>query len=142
MVVVVVALSATTPSPPTPIDPTISSTTEERSSGNPSTTVQQQQQQDEEEENKMDITSIGSGKAVHTIWADNTPGNFDIFYKRDGVDFDPSTINLSNDVGSSLRPIIAVSGNIVHAVWDDDTNEISFIKKVQMEGLRLVLRLI
>ena len=39
-----------------------------------------------------------------------------------------SPINLSNDIGSSLRPIIAVSGNIVHAVWDDDTNEI-FYKK-------------
>ena len=36
---------------------------------------------------------------VHAIWDDNTSGNFDIFYKRDGADFDPTTINLSNNAG-------------------------------------------
>ena len=106
--------SAITPSSPTPIEPTISSTTEEKSSDSPSTTVQQQQQDD-----GMDITSISSGRAVHTVWHDDTPGNFDIFYKRDGADFDPTTINLSNNAGSSVNPAIAVSGNNVHIAWSD-----------------------
>ena len=53
----------TTPSSPTPpIDPILSS--------GDSTIVQPHQEGGEN--NKMDITSIGSGKVVHTIWADTT----------------------------------------------------------------------
>ena len=80
------------------------------------------QQQQVEGDDKMDITSIGAAKAVHTIWADNTPGDFDIFTtKRDGADHDPTTINISNNAGTSSSPAIAVSGNNVHVVWHDTT---------------------
>ena len=107
--------STITPSSPTPIDPTISSTTEENSSDSPPT-IQQQQN------DGMDIMSISSGKAVHTIWVDGTPGNDDILYKRDGADYDPTTLNLSNNAGSSTDAKIAVSGNNVHVVWEDGTS--------------------
>ena len=99
----------TTPSSPTPpLDPTFSSTSSSKESSNIPTTIVQQQDQGED---KMGITSISSGKAVHTIWGDNTPGNDDIFYKRAGADYDPTTINLSNNAGVSSSPAIAVSGN-------------------------------
>ena len=52
------------------------------------------------------------------LWHENN----DIFYKRDGADFDPSIINLSNDAGSSFSATIAVSGNNVHVVWSDGTS--------------------
>ena len=103
---------------PTPIDPTFSATSSafKESSGTP-TTIQQQ----DEGEDKMHITTISSGKAVHTIWSDDTPGNLEILYKRDGADYDPTTINLSNNGGLSSDPVIAVSGNNVHVVWTDST---------------------
>ena len=67
-------------------------------------------------------TAINAGNPVHVIWDDDTSGNFDIFYKRDGADFDPTTVNLSNNAGTSSVPAIAVSGNNVHIVWQDNTS--------------------
>ena len=52
---------------------------------------------------------------------DSTLGDFEILYKRDGADFDPTTLNLSNNAGESLSPAISVSGNNVHMVWRDIT---------------------
>jgi hypothetical protein len=57
------------------------------------------------------ILSINSEKAVHTVWTDTT--SEDIFYKRDGADFDPTTINLSKSTGDSANVAIAVLGNNV-----------------------------
>ena len=110
-------------SSPTPIAPS-SSTTSSSSNveSNDTFTPTNMQQQQVEGDDKMDITSIGAAKAVHTIWADNTPGDFDIFTtKRDGADHDPTTINISNNAGTSSSPAIAVSGNNVHVVWHDTT---------------------
>ena len=106
------------PSSPTPIGPTLSaaSSASKESSDTP-TTIQQK----DEGEEMMDIKSISSGKAVHTVWVDNTSGNFDILYKRDGADYDPTTLNLSKNAGSSTDAKIAVSGNNVYVVWDDFT---------------------
>ena len=64
-----------------------------------------------------------SGNNVHVVWDDDTLGNFEILYRRSfdgGATFGP-TINLSNNAGQSFRPAIAVSGNNVHVVWDDNT---------------------
>ena len=58
------------------------------------------------------------------VWNDGTPGNFEIFYRRSfdgGATFGP-IINLSNNAGVSARPAIALSGNNVHVVWDDNTS--------------------
>jgi hypothetical protein len=75
--------------------------------------------------NSFDSAIAVSGNNVHVVWNDNTPGNFDIFYRKStngGASFTEPTKNLSNNAGFSLRPSIAVSGNNVHVVWDDDTS--------------------
>ena len=50
------------------------------------------------------IPSIGvSGNNVYVVWRDNTPGNFDILYRRstDGGSSFSSTANLRNNDGDS-----------------------------------------
>ena len=109
------------PSSPTSVDPSPSATP---STFKESIMMQQQQQQQQQKydiDTKMDATTISKGDTVHVVWEDNTPGNFDIFYKRAGADFDPSTINLSNNAGSSFFPKILVSGNTIHLTWTDNT---------------------
>jgi hypothetical protein len=103
------------PSSPTPIDPSFSATSTTSTQSNKTPKIQDQH------EDKLTAAAIDAGDLVHVLWADNTPGNFEIFYKRDGADFDPTTINLSNNGGISDRPAIAVSGNNVHVVWQDTT---------------------
>jgi hypothetical protein len=64
-----------------------------------------------------------SGNNVYVTWTDDTPGNPEIFFKRStdrGHDFD-GTKNLSNNGGESLHSQIAVSGNNVYVVWEDNT---------------------
>ena len=67
-----------------------------------------------------------SGNNVHVIWADRTPGNFDIFYRRspDGGQTFPNVIkNLSSNANESTDPAIAVSGSSIYVVWDGLTTE-------------------
>ena len=67
-----------------------------------------------------------SGNNVHVIWADRTPGNFDIFYRRspDGGQTFPNVIkNLSSNANESTDPAIAVSGSNIYVVWDGLTTE-------------------
>jgi hypothetical protein len=55
-----------------------------------------------------------SGNNVYVVWHDNTPGNFDIFYKRStdgGANFG-STVNISNNFEDSTNPAVAVSNNL------------------------------
>ena len=62
-----------------------------------------------------------SGSIVHTVWQDNRYGNTEIYYKRStdgGVNWEADT-RLTNNTASSLYPSIAVSGSIVHTVWED-----------------------
>ena len=108
------------PFSPTPIDPIFSATSSRSLESNDTPTPATMQQQDEEE-GKMTATAINTGDQVHTIWRDDTPGNFDILYKRDGADYDPTTVNFSNDSGLSNDAAIAVLGNNVHIVWVDAT---------------------
>jgi hypothetical protein len=56
---------------------------------------------------------------LHVLWHDDVSGSFDIYHKRDGADFDPSTINLSNSAVAGLNPALAVVGSTVHVVWED-----------------------
>ena len=46
-----------------------------------------------------------SGNNVHVVWDDNTPGNFDILYKRStdgGASFTEPIKNLSGNAGTSF----------------------------------------
>ena len=69
------------------------------------------------------LTAIGNN--VHVVWANDTPGNNDIFYTRStngGTTFPNSIKNLSDNAGSSTSPAIALSGNNVYVVWHDSTS--------------------
>lgn len=74
-----------------------------------------------------------SGNNVYVVWEDTSPGNRDIFYRKsaDGGAIFGDIINLSDNVGRSDLPAIAVSGNNVYVVWDDSTpgNEEIFYKR-------------
>jgi BNR repeat-like domain len=69
-----------------------------------------------------DMVTDSSG-SLHIVWAESTPGNYEIYYKKttDGGDT-WSTKRLTFTVGYSTFPDIAVdsSGN-AHVVWHDDT---------------------
>ena len=71
---------------------------------------------------------------AYVVWRDNTPGNFDIFFRASqGL----GTINISNNTGDSQNPQIAVSGNNVYVTWFDDTpgnNDIFVITNAQPFG--------
>lgn len=68
-------------------------------------------------------TIAASANNVYVVWLDQSLGNTETFYRRstDGGATFESTINLSNNIGSSDLASIAVSGNNVHVVWDDDS---------------------
>lgn len=63
-----------------------------------------------------------SGDSLHVIWYDNRDGNNEIYYKHsldNGLNWEPS-IRLTNNSANSEWPGIAVSGSVVHAIWDDE----------------------
>jgi hypothetical protein len=62
-----------------------------------------------------------SGSVVHVVWYDDRDLNNEIYYKRStdgGLTWGTDT-RLTNAVGDSWRPSIAVSGPMVHVVWTD-----------------------
>jgi hypothetical protein len=55
-----------------------------------------------------------SGNNVYVVWVDSSVGNFNIFYTRStngGASFG-STVNLSNTIGQTSNPAVAVSNNL------------------------------
>jgi hypothetical protein len=67
--------------------------------------------------------------SVFLAWEDNTPGNFDILYRKGEPIFDQLTTDLSNTAGISSNPDIAVGAPLsghsfayVHLVWQDDSS--------------------
>jgi hypothetical protein len=72
-----------------------------------------------------------SGSNVYIVWRDNTPGNWDVFFRAstDGGATWGEMSNLSDDSGSSDNPQIAVVGSNVYIVWRDSStgkNDILF----------------
>lgn len=62
-----------------------------------------------------------SDNSVHVVWQDMRDGNYEIYYKRSldgGITWGPD-VRLTDAVGNSKSPSIAVSGNTVHVVWFD-----------------------
>jgi hypothetical protein len=53
-----------------------------------------------------------SDNNIYVVWDDFTPGSTDIFYRKstDGGATFGATVNLSNSIGGSFTPSIAVSG--------------------------------
>jgi hypothetical protein len=60
---------------------------------------------------------------VHVVWTDDIQGNREILYRRstDGGASFGGTVNLSNTTGSSYPAALAVSGNNVCVVWNDNS---------------------
>jgi len=64
-----------------------------------------------------------SGSTAHAAWSDDSPGNFEIYYRMSpnkGASWYPAK-RLSNNLGSSYQPVVAASGGNVYAAWSDDT---------------------
>lgn len=65
-----------------------------------------------------------SGDTVHVVWMDNreTANSYEIYYKRstDGGETWGQDTRLTNALYTSEFPTVAVSGQKVHVVWDDD----------------------
>jgi hypothetical protein len=68
-------------------------------------------------------TAVDSSNAINVVWADYTPGNSEIFFKRSG---DGGTTwsegkRLTWTSGDSYEPAIGIdSGDTIHVVWDSD----------------------
>jgi hypothetical protein len=65
-----------------------------------------------------------NGNMVHTVWYDQRDGNYEIYYKRstdNGTNWE-ADIRLTNNSADSRYPSIAVSGSLVHIVWQDKRN--------------------
>ncbi len=63
-----------------------------------------------------------SGSVVHVVWNDNRDGNSEIYYKRStdgGISWGADT-RLTNNSAISEYPSVAVSGSVVHVVWQDN----------------------
>lgn len=62
-----------------------------------------------------------SGDSVHVVWQDRRDYNAEIYYKRstDGGTTWGADTRLSNALGNSYDPSMALSGSVVHVVWGD-----------------------
>jgi hypothetical protein len=68
-----------------------------------------------------DPSIISSGSNIHVVWNDNRDGNSEIYYKHStdaGVTWGEDT-RLTNNNAISFLPYVAVSGSVVHVVWED-----------------------
>ncbi len=68
--------------------------------------------------------TTASGNNVYVIWQDDTPGNPDILFRgstNSATSFG-STVNLSNNPGTSKDPRAAAIGTNLYVVWDDTTS--------------------
>jgi hypothetical protein len=81
-----------------------------------------------------------SGSVVHVIWTDNRDVSYEIYYKRStdaGVTWGADT-RLTNNPYASVSPSVAVSGSVVHVVWDDrrdGSNGEIYYKRSTNEGV-------
>jgi hypothetical protein len=68
--------------------------------------------------------AVDSSNTIHVVWKDETPGNFEIYYKKStngGLTWD-GTKRLTWTTWGSNLPVIAVdSSNNIHVVWADLT---------------------
>ncbi len=85
---------------------------------------------------RLPAIAAGSSANLHVVWCDDTPGNYEIYYKKstDGGATWSTSQKLTGTSGASYCPVIAVdsSGNL-QVVWYDSTpgnNEIYYKKSM------------
>lgn len=90
--------------------------------------------------NNSILPSVSSlGQLVNVIWIDNRDGNYEVYYKRStdaGISWGIDT-RLTNNASVSLMASSAITGSMVHVVWDDmrdGPNEI-YYKRSTDEGI-------
>jgi hypothetical protein len=76
---------------------------------------------------------------VHVVWQDPRDGNLEIYYKRstdEGITWGTDT-RLTNSNSDSYYPSIALSGSLVHVVWEDnrDGNDEIYYKRSTDGGI-------
>jgi len=70
--------------------------------------------------------ATGSISGIHVVWRDDTPGDWEVYYKRsaDGGTTWGSVKRLTWRSGDAYFPAIAVDSNdTIRVVWDDDTSD-------------------
>lgn len=73
--------------------------------------------------NSSNVENVLIDHNSYIVWQDNIDGNHDIFYTKgntNGISID-KPINVSNNIGISECPSIAVSTSAIHMIWEDDT---------------------
>lgn len=84
--------------------------------------------------------SIGSaGSLAHIVWEESRDGNYEIYYKRstdNGLTWGTDT-RLTNQISSSQKPSLSVSGSNLHIVWEEarDGNIEIYYKRSSDGGL-------
>ena len=82
------------------------------------------------------VVALDSNHSIHILYEDNTPGNFEIFYKMStngGATW--ATERLTFSSGESISPAIAVDSNdYIHMIWCDNTSGDSEIYYVKSKG--------
>jgi hypothetical protein len=63
------------------------------------------------------------GSKIYTVWFDDTPGNYEIYFKKsfDGGANWRADKRLTNNTGASRYPALAVDGPNIYVVWFDVT---------------------
>jgi hypothetical protein len=63
------------------------------------------------------------GTNIYVVWHDNTPGNYEIYFKKsdDGGVTWSTNERLTKNAGSSLYPALATEGTNIYVVWHDNT---------------------
>ena len=79
------------------------------------------------------------GNNVYVVWQDNTPGNYDILFKRsqnNGNGF--KSVNLKNSNGTSISPQMALDDNNIYVIWQDNTpgNYDVFLQRISSNGTK------
>lgn len=73
-------------------------------------------------------TVVPSGNNIHVVWEDNRDGDYELYYKRSTDEGETWSTDerLTNDLGYSYFPSVAVSGTKVHVVWQDDRHRANY----------------
>jgi hypothetical protein len=75
-------------------------------------------------DSRFPAIAMDSSDTIHVVWEDDTPGNWEIYYKKstdNGTSWSAAR-RLTWTLGDSHRPAMAIdSSDIIHVFWDDDT---------------------